>query len=71
MNRTEGEVIKESSSSREQEDYIRARGLEGLGKACSGVSVLVGTRLGGGCGAGVGAGRCGNDPFRVIFPTLP
>lgn len=67
-------MIKESSSSQEQEDYIQARGLEGLGRACSGVSVLVGTRLGGGCGAGgdgVGAGRCGNDPFRVIFPTPP
>lgn len=65
-------MIKESSSSQEQEEDIQARGLEGLGRACSGISV--GIRLGGGCGAGggwCGAGRCGNGPFRVIFPTPP
>lgn len=47
-------MIKESSSSQEQEEVIQARGLEGLGRACSGVSVSVGIRLGGGCEAGGG-----------------
>lgn len=42
-------MIKESSSSQEEEESAQARGLEVRGGARLGASVLVGTRPCGGC----------------------
>lgn len=66
-------MIKESDSSQKEEEYTQPQGLEGRCAAHSGVSVLFGTRPGGGSGAGgdgLGAGRCGKDPVRVISQHL-